>query len=161
MPLSASEAESFGWSVFQWFKGHLSTACDEYDEMRRNMLAGTDKDPRGREEMAAYTSIAALQHSSRHFGDALDSQSWRPAARFGMHVLGVYLLVYPRFQPIASVHALQVAKALWNAGRAELASELLEIVVTSVRISHGETAGSGMLRESKALLEMAGEELGG
>ncbi|KAH6559958.1 hypothetical protein BASA50_006661 [Batrachochytrium salamandrivorans] len=148
---SLEDHDVFGWDKLEWLIKHQEEDgfCNQFDRAR------IKKSPKGEVPNTItppHFNLNALTVASVAFQDYLSSQNWRMAYTRGIYVLGIYLMLYPRYYPLVSVHAFLVAQCLWNEGQTEKTILLLLTVQKWVSISHGLNVKSNLLIEQVASL---------
>lgn len=90
------------------------TPASAYIQILIVLLAQLHTHPRPPSPTQDPTTLRMLATASRLFYDRITANMWGDAAKLGLYVMAVYLLVYPRYHPMVGLHALTLAKCLWN-----------------------------------------------
>ncbi|RHZ59930.1 hypothetical protein Glove_360g69 [Diversispora epigaea] len=110
-------------------------------------------------------STTTISIMTKYFYNLIDAQRWHESWKLGKLILGIYLVIYPRYHPIITLHLFTLGKCMWNdleGGKDVIkeAIDILKISKKSITITHGDGENNKIvLNDVIELLGMAEKEL--
>ncbi|KAJ8322869.1 hypothetical protein QVD99_007444 [Batrachochytrium dendrobatidis] len=129
--LSLDEKSDVGWRLLKWFHTCLKKSDDEFERAQQDQISKTIA------LVSKRAVVAEIGNATRMFQSHLMRQDWEQAYKSGLHLLGQYLLRYPRYYPLVSQHMFFVAQCMWNSGQTDETIFLLGVIKKCLEITYG------------------------
>ncbi|KAJ1967327.1 hypothetical protein H4R35_006740 [Dimargaris xerosporica] len=111
----------------------------EYTHKRASYILAVGQTAQGALETPGYC-LDYIKAATLAQSTAIETQVWPWASMAGLGALVGYLLVYPQFHPLLTLHSFTMAKLLWNNDPGhrdlQLASNLVNLALLGLRHTH-------------------------
>ena len=142
-----------------------SSYLHSLDNLLNYLLSKVEKEEEEEKNNFKLFSTTTISITTQYFYNLIDAQRWNESWKLGKLILGIYLVIYPRYHPIITLHLFTLGKCMWNdleGGKDVIkeAVDILKISKKSIKITHGEGENNKIvLNDVSELLGMAEKEL--
>ncbi|KAI8923724.1 hypothetical protein BC831DRAFT_469695 [Entophlyctis helioformis] len=142
-----------GWQVVDWHVQHKDDADDGYDRAKMEWMDTLSKSDR------ALLSVGMLHEAGNAFSDHLSSgdgqHGLEQAMPWGLLILAIHLMGYPRFHPMPCVQATAMARLVLSLNDCKNAVKLGRLAQDFILVAYGPDMPCPMRDSVKALLREA------